>query len=99
MTILYTPVIDKMIENGNVLNSQVHQNAVDSNAFIDGVIFVFKSIASFLGSFGTELEPIFVVVAIIGVFLIMADFRKIGTKLTSGSILGYLACRVVDLVC
>ena len=99
MLISYAPVLDKMIENGNVLNSTVHQNTVGNSVFLDGVITVVKSIISFIAEQGTSLDPVFSIVAIIGVFLIMADFRGIGTKLTSASIFGYLTCKVVDLLC
>lgn len=66
---------------------------------VDGFIFVGKSIIGFIVTNGVELDQVFVVVAICGIFVIMAGFRKLGTKLTSGSILGYIACKVVSEVC
>lgn len=93
-TIIYTPV---------VATATTIETATDSNMaidiFFDGVIWVFKKVIGFVGACGTDLDGLFIVVAIVGVFLIMAGFKNVGTKLTSGSILGYIVCKVVDLVC
>lgn len=42
-----------------------------------------------------ELTPIFVVAAIIGIFITMAGFKKLGTKISSLSFLIYILLRVV----
>lgn len=93
-TIVYTPAI---------ATATTVETTSDSNIaiewFFNGVVWVFKKVIGFIGSCGTELDGLFIVVAIIGVFLIMAGFKNLGTKFTSGSILGYVVCRVVDLVC
>ena len=67
--------------------------------FLDGAIFVGKKLLKFIADNGVDFDQVFVVVAICGVFVIMAGFRKLGTKLTSGSIVGYIVCKVVSESC
>lgn len=91
--------IGKMLENGNVLNSEIHKNAVGESWLVDGILYLGKSIIGFLATAGTSLEPVFVIVAICGFFLVMAGFDVMGKKLVGGSILGYVVCKVCDAVC
>lgn len=42
-----------------------------------------------------ELTPIFVIVAIIGIFITMVGYRKVGTRISSLSFLIYILLRVV----
>ena len=66
---------------------------------INGAVYVGKSVIKWIADNGVNLDQIFVVVAICGGFIIMAGFKKLGTKLTSGSIVGYIACKVVSEAC
>lgn len=92
-------ILEKMIENGNVLNSEVHKNAVGESWLLDGILYLGKSFIGFIGTAGSTLEPIFVVVAICGFFLVMAGFDIMGKKLVGGSIVGYVACKVCEAIC
>lgn len=103
MTIEYVPVVasnvvNTMIENGGVTNSPIHQ-VNNSNWLVDGLLYLGKAILGFIGTSGEALEPIFVVIAICGFFLIMAGFDKWGYKLTSGSVVGFIGCKVLSAVC
>mgnify|MGYP001305456714 CR=1 FL=1 len=91
-------IVDKMLENGNVINSEIHKSTEGKSLIIDGVVYLFKSSIAFIGKYGTTLEPIFVVIAICGFFLIMAGCDKWGSKLASGSVVGFILCKVCDLV-
>lgn len=70
-----------------------------ASKFLDGAVFVGKKILKFIADNGVNFDQVFVVVAICGIFVIMAGFRKLGTKLTSGSIVGYIVCKVVSETC
>ena len=48
-----------------------------------------------LGNVIIDLEGIFIIVAMIGIFLVIADHKKLGTKLSSGSILLYFLGRML----
>lgn len=103
MTIEYIPVatssvINNMLENGNITNSPINQ-IPDSSWLVDGLLYLGKAILGFIGTSGEALEPIFVVVAICGFFLIMAGFDKWGYKLTSGSVIGFISCKILGAVC
>lgn len=56
---------------------------------------ILESTSKFLSGGVTELTPVFVVAAIIGVFVTMAGYKKLGTKMSSLSFLLYLLLRVV----
>jgi len=90
-----------VVENGFVVNDPHYAEGMSAFGqwVIDGFVFVGKSIITFIATNGVDLDQAFVVVAVCGIFIIMAGFRKLGTKLTSGSILGYIACKVVSEVC
>lgn len=90
-------VLDKMLENGSVINSEIHKGTVGKSFIVDGVVYLFKSSVAFMGKYGTTLEPIFVIVAICGFFLIMAGCDKWGSKLTSGSVVGFILLKVCEL--
>lgn len=103
MTIEYVPVVannvvNTMIENGSVANSPIDQ-VNNSKWLVDGLLYLGKAILGFIGTSGEALEPIFVVIAICGFFLIMAGFDKWGYKLTSGSVVGFIGCKVLSAVC
>ena len=103
MTIEYIPVatssvVNTILENGNVANSAINQTH-DSSWLVDGLLYLGKAILGFIGASGEALEPIFVVVAICGFFLIMAGFDKWGYKLTSGSVIGFIGCKILGAVC
>ena len=50
-----------------------------------------KGIAAFMINF----DGAFIIVAIVGIYLIMAGSKKLGTKLTSGAFILYLICKVI----
>lgn len=104
MNIEYIPAtvsgtINTMLENGNVANSAINKATTDNSWLVDGLVYLGKAILGFIATSGETLEPIFVVVAICGFFLIMAGFNKWGYKLTSGSILGFIGCKVCGALC
>lgn len=104
MTITYIPATivstaETFLENGNVVNSSIGQAGTNNNWIVNGVIYLGKSLLGFLATSGETLEPIFVVVAICGFFLIMAGFDKWGYKLTSGSIVGFIGCKICGAIC
>lgn len=99
MNISYIPptlssIGQKMLENGNVANSPLYKG---DSAVIETIINTFKSVILFIATNCNDLDNIFILIAMLGVFFIMFGFRKVGTKMTSGSIFGYLACKVVVL--
>lgn len=57
--------------------------------------FIGEKIASTLSAGVIELTPVFVVVAIVGIFLTMAGFKKLGTRMSSLSFLIYFILRMV----
>lgn len=92
-------ILEKMMDNGNVLNSEVHKKAVGESWLLDGILYLGKSIIGFMATAGTTLEPIFVIVAICGFFLVMAGFNVMGKRLVGGSVAGYMVCKVCDAIC
>ena len=50
-----------------------------------------KGITIFICNF----DGAFIIVAIVGIYLIMAGSKKLGTKLTSGAFILYLICKVI----
>ena len=66
---------------------------------LDGVATTSKAVIKWVSKNGVSIDGIFVVVAICGIFVVMTGFRKVGTKMTSGSIVGYIICKVVSEVC
>lgn len=57
--------------------------------------FIGGKITATLSAGIIELTPVFVVVAIIGVFLTMAGYKKLGTRMSSLSFLIYFILRAV----
>lgn len=49
-----------------------------------------------IGYTATQLEPVFVIIAMLGVFLMLFGAKKLGTKLTSVSILIYTLTRIIS---
>lgn len=99
MNISYIPptlgsIGQKMLENGNVANSPLYQG---DSAVLSSIMKAIKTTILFIATNCNDLDNIFILIAILGVFCIMFGFRKLGTKMTSGSIFGYLACKVVVL--
>lgn len=101
--------LDKMIQNGRILyeptvNGKIvyHPGTgelIDKSflqQLVEGILWAGGKVLHFVATCGTELDSIFIVVAIVGFFFIMADCKKLGCKLTSGSIIGYLICKVVE---
>lgn len=64
-------------------------------AIVKGVVWVVKTIIVFICDNISQLDEVFILIAIIGVYLMMAGFRKWGNRLTVGSIWTYIACKVV----
>lgn len=91
-------IIDTMIENGKIENSPINQATQNKSWLLDGVIYAGKEIIKFIGNSGATLEPIFVIVAIGGFFIVMAGYHKLGNKVVGGSILGYMLCKVCDAI-
>lgn len=50
----------------------------------------------FVGVTATQLEPAFVIIAMLGVFLILFGQKRWGTKLTSLSIIIYTVARIMS---
>lgn len=84
-----------IVENGHIIGDTVERTPL----IIDGIVWVLKKVGGFIAEQGTQLDPIFSLICIIGIFIIMAGFKKLGTKITSASILGYIACKVVSEAC
>lgn len=62
---------------------------------VNGLIsYLGISISQFIGARLVELAPIFVVISLIGIYLLMFGNKTLGTKLSSGSIIAYLLLRV-----
>lgn len=103
MIIEYVPVALNVAANTVVNGAETESAIIDkinnSNWLVDGILVLGKHILRFIGNSGMTLEPIFVVVAIIGFFLIMGGFDKWGYKLTSGSIIGFIGCKLVGAIC
>lgn len=62
---------------------------------IDGLIAFGNVILKILGILATKGEPLFIIVAIIGLFIVMLGNKKLGTKISSISILSYYILRMV----
>lgn len=60
-----------------------------------GFVWVLGGTAKGIGITATELEPVFIVVAMIGAFFIIFGEKRWGTKLTSISIFAYVLVRVI----
>lgn len=65
------------------------------NKLAGGFIWVLKQMGIGGAVIVSELDYIFLLGAIVGVYLIMAGNKRLGTKFTSLSILSYLIARVV----
>lgn len=61
----------------------------------EGIIYSLKWIGKKIGNVALSGESIFVIAAIIGVYLSMAGNKKLGTKISSISMLTYLIVKVV----
>lgn len=59
---------------------------------LDGIL---NYISTFLSSGVIELTPVFILIAMIGVLISMAGFRKTGVKVSSLSFLIYILLRAV----
>lgn len=66
-----------------------------SQKIINGFILVIKGITYLV----VQFDGLFVVIAIVGVFIMMCGNRKLGNKITSLSILIYTIMRVVLSKC
>lgn len=60
----------------------------------NGVSHVKSSIDGAIGNGLVQSTPIFIVVAMIGVYISMSGNRKLGTKISSGAILLYILLEV-----
>lgn len=94
-----TDVLNTLIENGSVVNSEIHKKAVNDHWLLDGIMYAGKSIFKFITEQGATLEPVFIVVAICGFFLIMAGADVVGKKIVSGSVISYIVCKVCEAAC
>lgn len=54
-----------------------------------------EKILEILAAGVVELTPVFVIVAIVGIFMTMAGYKKLGTKVSSLSFLIYIILRAV----
>lgn len=85
-----------IVENGFIVGETVPQKSAVIEWLIAGVAWIGKNVIAFLA---TDGETVFILIAILGIFCMMGGFKKLGTKMTSGSILGYIICKVVTDVC
>lgn len=85
-----------IIEDGFIVGEATPQSGMILEWFVSGVVWISKNVFGFLV---TQGDSLFVLVAICGIFCMMAGYKKLGTKMTSGSILGYIVCKVVSSVC
>lgn len=62
---------------------------------VNGLISYLESSASqAIGGKILELAPIFVVITLVGIYISMSGNKKLGTKLSSGSVIIYLLLKV-----
>lgn len=66
-----------------------------ANGFNQVIKWIFNLSEKGIGTVASEVEPIFIIVTMIGMFFVMFGLKSLGTKLTSISILGYLIARMV----
>lgn len=85
-----------VVENGHIIAETAKSTPVIITLICDCVTWLVKNVVVLICDYGTELDPVFALVAILGIFCIMAGFRKIGTKMTSTSFFGYIVCKVVS---
>lgn len=86
-----------IVEKGFIVSDPHYENGF--GILVDGIIYLGKKALKFIATNGADFDQVFAIVAICGVFFIMAGFKKLGTKLTSGSIVGYTICKVVSETC
>ncbi|KJS81659.1 MAG: hypothetical protein JM58_16425 [Peptococcaceae bacterium BICA1-8] len=60
-----------------------------------GLSWIIDKISNGLGFAIKDLDGVLIIIAIIGVYFIMAGNKKLGTKITSGSIIVYAILRAV----
>lgn len=92
--------IIELIKNGGNLpiveNGKIIKDTYDNgNLFIDGLVWIGTGILKVVVYLGKEAYPVFVIVGICGFFIVMAGHKKLGLKITSGSVMGYAFCKVV----
>ena len=91
--------IDCIKNGGNlpvVKNGKIIKDTYDNgNLFVSGMTWIGKGILKCIVYLGKEAYPVFVVIGVCGFFIVMAGHKKIGLKVTSGSILSYAFCKVV----
>lgn len=90
--------LNTIIDSSKAVNSVVNQQTNDSSFLLDGLVYLGKAIGGFVASMGCSLEPVFVVFAICGFFLLMAGFDKMGKKIVGGSVLVFTVCKVCDSI-
>jgi hypothetical protein len=61
----------------------------------EGVKLLFSTTADGIGYTALELEPIFIIIAMVGIFLILFGEKRWGTRLTSLSIITYTIARIM----
>lgn len=80
-----------IIETGKI----VGETSSNEPFIVSAIIWIGKGLMKLVVYLGNEAYPIFLIVAIGGFFIVMAGHKKLGYKITSGCILGYLSCRLI----
>lgn len=62
---------------------------------VDGLVLIGNGILKLLETLIETGEPLFMIAAIIGLFIVISGNKKLGTKISSISILSYMVLRVV----
>ena len=83
-----------IVENGKVIK-ETYENG---NVVIDIVGWIGTKILKLIIYLGKEAYPVFVIIGICGFFIVMAGNKRLGLKITSGSIVTYSICKVVSEV-
>lgn len=91
-------VAKKAVENGEIINDRWSSYEGGANDILDILTWIAKGTVTAIGFIGEYGDPIFLVVAICGFFLIMAGFKSMGNKFVGGSVLGYLLCKVCGVI-
>lgn len=90
--------LNTVIDSGKVVSSVASQQTNNPSFLVDGLVYLGKAIGGVVASMGCSLEPVFVVFAICGFFLLMAGFDKMGKKVVGGSVLIFTVCKVCDSI-
>lgn len=80
-----------VIQNGKIIK----ETYANGSLFVSGIMWIGKGILKCIVYLGKEAYPLFVIIGVCGFFVVMAGNKKIGLKVTSGSILGYTFCKIV----